>query len=72
MLGRDPSNHELSSPRSAIARAVSILGSTTTSERFARDLSRWEIFALVVVVIGGLFYLIDWLWRRLPPYDPPA
>ncbi len=36
-----------------------------------RDLSLWEVLALVVVVIGGLFYLIDWLWRKLPPYDPP-
>jgi hypothetical protein len=36
-----------------------------------RELSRGEVFALVVAVIGGLFYLIDWLWRKLPPHDPP-
>jgi hypothetical protein len=36
-----------------------------------RELSRIEVFGLVALAIGGLFYLIDWLWRKLPPYDPP-
>ena len=36
-----------------------------------RELTRWEWFALLVAIIGGLFYLVQWLWHRLPPYDPP-
>jgi hypothetical protein len=36
-----------------------------------RDLTRWEWFALAVFVIAALFYLVQWLWHRLPPHDPP-
>ncbi len=37
-----------------------------------RDLTPWEWFAVAVAIIAALFYLVWWLWHRLPPHDPPT
>jgi hypothetical protein len=36
-----------------------------------RDLSIWELLGLIAAAVAGLFYLIESLWEKLPPHDPP-
>ena len=35
------------------------------------DLTQGEAFAVFVGIVVGVLYLVDRLWRRLPPHDPP-